>query len=190
MNLNSDVDTKNPWVTLESNLIYKNQWIKFKKDEVITPKGNNGEYTYIDKKGAVGAVVLNSKNEIYLVGQYRYPMNEYTWEIIEGGVEEGESNLNAIKREIKEEAGITANNYQVLMENVHISNSITNERGVLYLVRDVLEEGDKVPDPTEKIIVKKIPFNEAVNLVYQGKIVDLFSIAGILLANRVLNSEY
>ena len=114
-------------------------------------------------------------------------MNEYTWEIIEGGIEEGESYLNAIKREIKEEAGITASNYQVLMENVHISNRVTNERGVLYLVRDVLEEGNKVPDTTEKIIVKKVQFNEAVNLVYQGKIVDLFSIAGILLAAKELN---
>ena len=187
MNLNNDVDTKNPWVTLSSNILYENQWIKLRKNDVITPRGDKGEYTYIDKKGAVGAVVLNSKNEIYLVGQYRYAMNEYTWEIIEGGIEEGESYLNAIKREIKEEAGITASNYQVLMENVHISNSVTNERGVLYLVRDVLEEGNKVPDPTEKIIVKKVQFNEAVNLVYQGKIVDLFSIAGILLAAKELN---
>lgn len=187
MNLNNDVDTKNPWVTLSSNILYENQWIKLRKNDVITPRGDNGEYTYIDKKGAVGAVVLNSKNEIYLVGQYRYAMNEYTWEIIEGGIEEGESYLNAIKREMKEEAGITASNYQVLMENVHISNSVTNERGVLYLVRDVLEEGNKVPDPTEKIIVKKVPFNEVVNLVYQGKIVDLFSIAGILLAAKELN---
>ena len=86
MNLNNDVDTKNPWVTLSSNILYENQWIKLRKNDVITPRGDNGEYTYIDKKGAVGAVVLNSKNEIYLVGQYRYAMNEYTREIIEGGI--------------------------------------------------------------------------------------------------------
>ncbi len=189
MNLNSDVDTKNPWKTLNSNIVYENQWIKLRKNEVVTPRGNNGEYTYLEKFGAVGAVVLTPKNEVYLVGQYRYPMNEYTWEIIEGGVEEGEDNLTAIKREIKEEAGLIAGDFKVLMDDVHISNSVTNERGVLYLVRGIKEDNEKiVGDPTEKLVIKKVPFEEAVSLVYEGKIKDAFSIIGILFANKVINN--
>ncbi|MGI6680254.1 MAG: NUDIX domain-containing protein [Bdellovibrionota bacterium] len=189
MKLNDNVDTTNPWVTLKTSVVLETPWFKFRKDDVKTPKGQNGTYSFIEKKGGAGAVILNEKNEIFLVGQYRYTMDEYTWEIIAGGIEENEDPLETVKREIKEEAGIIANSYELLIKDLHISNCITSERGVIYLVRDIKEIGLQNLDPTEKIAVKKIPFKEAVSLVYQGEIKDAFSIVGILLANQALNKE-
>lgn len=188
MKLNKDVDTTNPWKTKQSSLVYETAWVKVMKNDVISPRGKDCVYSYVDKADSVGAVVVNANNEIYLVGQYRYPMDEFTWEIIEGGIEEGESPLEAVKREIKEEAGLKASNHNLILEDFHIANGLTNERGNIFLVTDIIEEGAQSLDPTEKIVIKKVPFDEAVQMVYKGEIKDSYSIVGILLAKNMLFS--
>ncbi len=188
MYFDDDVDKSSPWITYKSKFAYKNRWLTLREDDVKAPNGQDSTYSYVDKIGAVGAVAMDPNNNIYLVGQYRYPMKEYTWEIVEGGSEVGESKLDAMKRELKEEAGIIGGKYDVVFDDLHISNSITNERGTLFLVRDFQIE-QATPESTEKIVVKKLPFDEVINLIYQEKIKDAFSIIGILMAQKFLINE-
>lgn len=189
MYFDKDVDKSNPWTTLDSKIVYKTPWVKVVEDNVKTPNGDKSIYSYVDKSHvAVAAIPLTANNEVYLVGQYRYPMKEYTWELIEGGSEENEDALTAIKRELKEEGGIVAKKFDVIFEDLHISNSITNERGTIFLVRDFVIE-ESTPEPTEKLTIKKLPFGEVLNLVYQGKIKDSFSVVGILMAEKFLSNK-
>ncbi len=187
-NKNELIDEENPWKTLSSKIVYENRWMRVREDQVINPSGGEGIYAFVANDKAVGAVVLNEKNEIYLVGQYRYTMKEYSWELIEGGVEEGEDYLQAIKRELKEEAGIEAKRFDVLHENLHLSNCFTAERGAMFLVRDI-KEGKSTPESTEKLNVKRIPFDEAYTYALNGKIKDAYTIVGIILAKEFLEKE-
>lgn len=189
MSINDNIDTNNPWKTINSEIVYETPWLKLKKDNVKTPYGKDSAYTYISHQGSVAGVIINPQNEIYLVGQYRYPVQEFSWEIVKGGIEKGEEPLEAIKREISEETGIVASDYKLLAKDLHIENSSSNERGNVFLVSGTIEMGEQSLDPTEKIITKKVPFQEALNMVYEGKIKDTYSIVGILLANKVINNS-
>ena len=92
---------QNPWKKLSSKRLHKTPWLSLIEDRVIRTDGKQDTYTYIQTKLAVGVVAMNDENEIYLVGQYRYPTDGYSWEIIEGGGEEGETGLDTAKRELK-----------------------------------------------------------------------------------------
>ncbi len=176
---------ENPWKTLSSKVVYKNPWITVREDQVINPNGTPGIYGVVSPKIAVGVVALTDDNQVYLVGQYRYPTNMYSWEIPEGGVEESESPLNAIKRELQEEAGISASSWQQLGEEIHLSNCYTSERAFLFLARG-LTEVPSSPDDTEILQVKKVPLAEAVAAVENSSIVDGLSVIGLLRVARLV----
>lgn len=175
--------TNNPWKKLDSKLIYENPWISLREDKVITPGGDEGIYGVVTTRLAVGVLAVNNQDEIYLVGQYRYPLDEYSWEIIEGGSEEGETGIETAKRELKEEAGLEAASWQRLGGELHLSNCFTDERAALFIATD-LTIGEAEPDPTEKLEIKKMPFSEAVQMVADGKITDALSVMGLLLMER------
>lgn len=176
---------KNPWKTLSSREVYCNPWLRLREDKVIKPNGTNGVYGVVETKIATGVVAITKDEQIYLVGQFRYPTNVYSWEIPEGGAEKGELPLEAAKRELREEAGVEASSWEQLGSEVHLSNCISNERSFLFLARDLREVGTD-PDDTEVLSVKKLPFAEAVSMVDSGKIFDAMSIIGILRAARML----
>lgn len=179
-------ETKNPWKTLSSNKIYQNPWISLREDKVITPTGESGIYGVVEPKGfAIGIAALTPDNHIYLVGQYRYPMNTYSWEIPEGGSEPPESPLDTAKRELREEAGILASNWEQLGGEIHLSNCYTTERGFLFLARD-LEETEKAPDETEVLQVKKLPFAVVLEMVERGEINDSLTMLAVLQLVRKL----
>jgi len=100
--------TQNPWQTKSSRLVYENAWIRVREDQVTCPDGQPGIYGVVETRIATGVIALTPQHEIYLVGQFRYPTGEYSWEIIEGGTEDGEEPLAAAKRELQEEAGLVA----------------------------------------------------------------------------------
>ena len=170
---------KNPWQTLEKEIIYENPWIKLEEHKIIDPNGNNGIYGKVFfKNKAVGIVPIDKDDCIYLVGQYRYTINEYSWEIPMGGCAINESPIDAAIRELKEETGLIAREFDEIMR-VHTSNSITDEEGIIFLAKN-LTQSTRELDPTEKIDVKRVSFDEAVELVINGKITDAISCNAIL----------
>ena len=168
-------DTKNPWKVLSEKPVYDNPWIKLTEYDVINPRGGKGIYGKVHFKNvAIGVIALDEVMNTYLVGQYRFALDEYSWEIPEGGCPEGESHLEAAKRELMEETGLIADDWTKLMTS-HLSNSISDEYCIIFLARN-LHQGEAAPDETEELKVKKIPFTEALALVENGAITDAISI--------------
>lgn len=177
----------NPWKTLSTRLVYENNWIKLEEDQVINPSGGKGIYGKVHfKNKAIGIIPLDQDGNTWLVGQHRYTLNAYSWEIPEGGCPLGTLPLDSAKRELKEETGITASRWELLM-TFHTSNSVTDEEGFIFLAEG-LSFGDNALEETEAdLIVKKLPFSEAVDMVMRGEITDSMSVAGILKVARLKN---
>lgn len=177
----------NPWKKLSTKNVYENPWIKVEEDKIINPAGNPGIYgKVIFKNKAVGVVPLDNEGNIYLVGQYRYPLDEYSWEIPEGGSPIGEENpLETAKRELKEETGLIAQKW-TLLGRIHTSNSVTNEEGFMYLAQE-LSQAEAEPEDCEELKTKKIHLTEAVQMVMDSKITDSISMTAILMTDRILN---
>lgn len=174
----------NPWRTISTRVVYQNPWITVREDQVITPGGSPGIYGVIETRVATAVAALTPRNEIYLVGQHRYPTSCYSWELIEGGSEEGEDPLAAAQRELAEEAGLIATEWQELGGEVHLSNCISAEVGRLFVARG-LSEVTARPDDTERLTVRCVPLAEAVAMVDSGEIKDAISIIGILRLARL-----
>ncbi len=169
----------NPWKTLSSKEVYDNPWINLTEHQVINPNGGKGIYGKVHFKNlAIGIVVLDEEDHIWLVGQYRFPLNQYSWEIPEGGGALDADPLDSAKRELLEETGITAKNWQEI-QRMHLSNSVSDELAVIYLARD-LSYGEAEPEETEQLALRKLPFEQAFQLVLNGEITDSISVAAIL----------
>lgn len=177
---------KNPWTTLSTRIVYQNPWMRLREDKVICPDGTPGTYGVMyTGSTAMAVVALTEEREIYLVGQYRYTIDRYSWEVIEGGAHEGEDLLDAAKRELLEEAGLSAERWEELGGEIHLSNSITAEVGKIYVAQG-LSLGTSKPDSTEVLKVRKVPLAEAVRMCISGEITDSLSIIAILLLERKL----
>lgn len=177
--------TKNPWKTIRSTRVYSNSWMSVREDDVIRPDGREGIYGVVETRAASGVVVLTPERDVYLVGQYRYPTEMYSWEIVQGGADEGEDPLTACKRELREETGLIAQQWNQLGGEVHLSNCISSERGYLYIAED-LSETEASPEGTEVLQVKTVTFEEALDMVESGAIADAMSIIGIYQAEKWL----
>jgi len=172
-------EQQNPWKTLSTEEKYNNPWIRVTKSEVIDPGGRDGEYGVVHFKNlALGVVPLDAHGNTWLVGQYRYPLNRYTWEIPEGGGALNVDPLESAKRELLEEAGISAKNWQLIQE-MDLSNSATDERALLYLATD-LTFTEPNPDENEELQLIKVPFLEVYEKVVSGELRDSLTVAAIL----------
>lgn len=181
--------SKNPWEKLSSKIVYQNNWIKVQEDKVLNPAGNEGIYAYVNCRYAIGIVALTKNLEVYLVGQYRYPIQEYSWEIIEGGGELNEDKLETAKRELKEEAGLTAKNYELIIDDIHLSNCHSNERAFIYLATD-LKLGESEPEETEVLTIKKVKLIDTLKMIDAGEIKDAMSIIALQKVARINNITY
>jgi 8-oxo-dGTP pyrophosphatase MutT (NUDIX family) len=178
---------ENPWKKLSERVVYKNPWITVREDQVVSPGGKAGIYGVVETRIATGVVALTDDMHVYLVGQYRYPMNEYSWEIPEGGSEENEDALVTAQRELKEETGVVAGSWQQLGGEVHLSNCHSSERGILFLARDLVRKASQ-PDHTELLEVRLEPFSTCLEMVDRGEIRDSLTIIAILRTARLLSS--
>jgi len=170
---------QNPWKIVSGNLVYDNPWINLTEYQVITPAGTPGIYGKVHFKNiAIGVMAIDKEGDTYLVGQYRFPLNEYSWEIPEGGCPEGTDYLASAKRELKEETGLEAKNWTELLR-MHLSNSVADELAVVYVAQDLIA-GEAAPEDTEKLTIKKLPFETVLKWVMEGKITDSISVAAIL----------
>jgi 8-oxo-dGTP pyrophosphatase MutT (NUDIX family) len=171
---------KKPWQTLSSKEIYDNKWIRVEEHQVINPGGGAGIYGKVHfKNKAIGVIPIDEHGNTWLVGQYRYTLNAYSWEIPEGGCPLGTEPLDSAKRELKEETGITANNWKLLMK-FHTSNSVTDEEGFIFLAEGLKFGEPELEQSEADLVVKKLPFPEALHMVMCGEITDSMSVAGIL----------
>jgi len=169
---------KNPWKKLSSKKIYENPWIRLREDKIITPGGVEGIYGVVETHPALSIVPLTETLETFLVGQYRYTLDVYSWEIPEGGGLPGEKPLEGAKRELLEETGLLASSWTFL-GNLYTSNSFTDEVGHIYLAED-LEERKAQPDHTEELIIKKIPFKKAWKMVLNEEIKDALAVISLM----------
>jgi 8-oxo-dGTP pyrophosphatase MutT (NUDIX family) len=178
-------EATNPWTTLSTNVVYDNPWIQVSHRDVLNPSGGKGIYGVVHFKNiAIGILPIDEAGNTWLVGQYRYTLGTYSWEIPEGGGPLGTDPLTSAKRELLEETGMQAERWTLLLD-LHLSNSVTDEYGVAYLAQD-LRYGDAQPEETEQLQVKKLPFVEVVDMVMQGEITDALSVITILKANELL----
>ncbi|CAH1001953.1 Methanol dehydrogenase activator [Neolewinella maritima] len=168
----------NPWSTKSVRTPYENPWIKIEHHEVVTPGGSDGIYGLVRYKNhAIGIVPVDADGYTYLVGQYRYALDAYSWEIPEGGCPVGEDPLQTAQRELKEETGLVATRWSQLME-FHLSNSVSDEWGVAYLAEGLRQEAAE-PEDTEDLRVRRLRLEEAIAMTLDGRITDALSILAL-----------
>ncbi len=176
---------ENPWQKKSSKFIYENPWITLIEDQVVRPNGTDGIYGKVQfKNKAIGILPLDEEGNTWLVGQYRYTLDEYSWEIPTGGGHKEERPLESALRELREETGLRANK-MTMIQRMHLSNSVTDEEGFIFLAQE-LEQGETDFDETEDLQIWKLPFGEAFDLVMQSKVTDALSVAAILKVKHLL----
>jgi 8-oxo-dGTP pyrophosphatase MutT (NUDIX family) len=167
------------WKKLSSKKIYDNPWITVVEDQVINPGGGQSQYGVVHfKNKAIAIVPLDNDGNTWLVGQERYTLGSYTWELPMGGAADGEEPIDAARRELKEDTGLTASRWSQILR-LHVSNSITDEEGFVF-VAQTLEEGEPDFDETEDLQIRKLPLADAVAMIGRGEITDAISVAALL----------
>ena len=173
------MNTDNPWRLISKETVYQNPWIEVEHHDVLNPAGNPGIYGTVSfKNRAIGIVPIAENGDTWLVGQYRYPLQQYHWEIPMGGAPYGEPGKDCAIRELKEETGLIANEVAALFK-LHLSNSITNEEAEVFVARD-LSQGETEFEETEVISIRRLAFDDALKMALNGEITDAISVAALM----------
>lgn len=183
-NFPKNTSEPNPWKVKSSTEIYENAWIKVREDKVITPGGSDGIYGKVSfKNKAIGIIPLDTDGYTFLVGQYRYPLDEYCWEIPMGGGPVGEDILETAKRELKEETGFIAEKWEII-SRIHTSNSVTDEEGFVFVAEGLTQAETEFED-TEDLTIIKVHLKDAIEMIMNNEITDAISIVGLLKLARL-----
>ncbi len=166
------------WTLLDQREIYGNPWISLTEHRVLNPAGNAGIYGVVHFRNlAIGIVALEDNGDIWLVGQHRFPLDAYSWEIPEGGAPLAEDPLAGAKRELKEETGIEALTWREI-GRLHLSNSVSDEAGIIYLATG-LQHGQAEPEETEALRLRRMPAAEAYQMAKRGELTDSLTVSGL-----------
>ncbi len=167
-----------PWTRRSRRVAYDNPWVTVWHDEVERPDGSPGMYGVVHFANvAAGVVVVDDDDRVLLVGQHRYTLDVYSWELPEGGVPAGEAPLAGAQRELREETGVEADGWREIVR-FHLSNSITDETGVIFAARST-RQGIASPEPSEELAVRWVAFDEALAMTADGRITDAMTIMGL-----------
>lgn len=176
---------KNPWTTLSGEVKYDNRWITVTEYQVINPSGGKGIYGKVHfKNQAIGIIPVDKDLNTWLVGQYRYTLNAWHWEIPEGGGDLNQDPLENAKRELQEETGLMASSWTQII-HLHTSNSVTDEEGHIFLAEDLKQGSNALEETEADLKVWKLPLKDALEMVLNGKITDSLSIMAILKVTRL-----
>lgn len=179
------IEQRGPWSIASKREVYDNRWIKVTHHEVVTPSGTPGIYGTVHYKNlALGVLPIDREGNTYLVGQYRFALQEYSWEIPEGGGALDGDPLKSIARELREETGLRAERWHKLLE-CDLSNSVSDERGMVFLAWD-LSQGEASPEPSEELVVRKMPLRQALQMAEAGEIRDTMSLLALQAVERLL----
>lgn len=179
MSDHNDSAPDNPWTTLSSRKIYQNPWIAIQEDQVINPNGGKGIYGLVKfQNRAIGIIPIDADGNTWLVGQYRYALNAYSWEIPMGGQPLHEDPAEGARRELAEETGLRAESIKEILR-VDISNCVTDEEGIVF-VAEGLTQGDTDFDDSEQLEIRRLPLKEAIAMALDGRIRDSLSVTALL----------
>lgn len=177
-------EDSNPWTVLSTSEPFANDWFRLETHAVIHPGGDKGEYTVMrPRRLAVGVLPIEADGSVHLVGQWRFPLGRYSWEMPEGGADPGESARACAERELAEETGLSAQTMTPILE-MDLSNSLTDERAVIFLAVG-LASGQAQPDATEVFLRRRAPFMEALSRAADGRIRDAMTVAALLRAHHM-----
>ena len=172
-------ETKNPWTVLSRATVYENNWIRVDHHEVLGPSGGPGVYGTVHFKNlAIGVVPIDESGNVILVGQYRFPLQAYSWEIPEGGGSPSETALESAQRELREECGLAAGRW-IEIQGMDLSNCVSDERSTAFLAWE-LSKVPAQPDETEMLQIARVPFWDAVDRAKRGESRDASSVAALL----------
>jgi 8-oxo-dGTP pyrophosphatase MutT (NUDIX family) len=176
---NDEAGTANgPWTRHARRTAYENAWITVWHDDVTRPDGAPGIYGVVHFANlAAGVLVIDDDDRVLLVGQHRYSLDAYSWEIPEGGVPDGESALDGARRELLEETGVDATDWRELAR-LHLSNSVSDELAILFVATG-LSHGDATPDGTEQLVIRWLPFNDVLAMTLDGRITDAMTVVAV-----------
>lgn len=170
---------RNPWKTLRRTRRYDNPWISVTESKVVNVAGRKGIYGTVHFKNlAIGIIPIEKNGDTYLVGQHRYPLGQYSWEIPAGGGRIGTSPMSSARRELHEETGLRASSVHKIL-TMHLSNSVTDEVAHIYLATGLSQENPH-PEEDEVLRVIRVSLKKALAWVRTGKITDAMSVAGLL----------
>jgi 8-oxo-dGTP pyrophosphatase MutT (NUDIX family) len=167
-----------PWLRRSRRVAYENPWITIWHDEVTRPDGAAGVYGVVHFSNlAAGVLALDEHDRVLLVGQHRYALDAYSWELPEGGVPDGETAVDGARRELLEETGVAAAQWRELAR-VHLSNSVSDELAVLFLATG-LTPGTANPDGTEDLELRWVPFDDVLAMTVDGRITDAMTVVAV-----------
>lgn len=169
-----------PYTVLERRFVYDSPWIRVREDRFRHRKGAEGRYAVCGfRRTACGVLALDEADRVVLVGQWRYPLEAYSWEIPEGGGDTDESPFEAIRRELAEEAGLAAQVWEPLCF-FHTSNSSTEEEAFLFLATDLTPTAGHHAEDDEELMLHREPFADCVRRVLSGEITDSLTVLALL----------
>lgn len=169
------------WRDAGSSVMFENPWMRLTRHEATAPTGLQADYVVMRPQNmSVGVLPIHEDGTITLVGQQRFALMNWSWEMPEGGAPFNEDPLEGAKRELAEEAGLEAVVWHPALK-VEMTNSITDERAMAWLAWG-LTPVPIAPDPTEIIRVARVPFGDLLRNVGNGAVRDMFTVATVLRA--------
>ncbi len=177
---------ENPWKIISTKEYYDNPWVKMIEHQVTNPVGKPGIYSVVHFKNlAICILPLDEHYNTWIVGQFRLPVNDYSWEIPEGGGPLNVEPLESAKRELMEECGIKAADW-IKIATCYLSNSGTNERAFIYVAKNLSYHSSN-HEETEVLQIQKIPFNTLYEMVMKNEIMDAPTMIAVLKAKMLMD---
>lgn len=182
-------DAPKKWTVKTEKTVYRNKWITVREYQTIAPTGADALYGVVHYHNhAIGILPIDKDGSTVLVGQERFPFGRYSWELPEGGGALDVPPLEAAKRELSEEAGLKAANWLPLIEDAHLSNSVTDEKAYAFIAWDLEPDQSFEKDSSEELSLRRVSFAEAVRMAVSGEITDAFTLVMLLKADHLLRT--